>query len=208
MATRTKNAHTHPGRVVLDAQQKRRTRNQIEEDEASARSTAIALQEDAAAKKQAVMARIADLEESVEQEERMVQKYRNRPDLRQGIMKKSKAVLGQRPPRQRASIDEMGEDEDEDEDYTYTGDAMPSDSTVANEAPGRSDDDDDIDEEVLDDGMEREWDNRGQNRLVGLPLGFRFTQLTSRTQKVGSEKSRVGGKRKAPHNTLGRLGEA
>jgi hypothetical protein len=172
MVTRKKNAGTHPGQIVLDSQRKRRTKEQIVEDEACAQAEAAARKQDIAVKHRAVMERIADLEGSVEQEERMVQKYRNRPDLRQGIM---------RPLHEGGSMDEMGEDEDEDNGYTYSGGPVPSDSTVANESVvSRDHDDDDNLEEVpgsllsdLDNGIERQRYNGGQNRPVGLSLGER-----------------------------------
>jgi hypothetical protein len=181
MVTRKKNANAHPGQIVLDSQQRRRTKDQIIEDKACAQAEATARQQAIAAKHRAVIACITDLEASVEQEERMVQKYQNRPDLRhgQGIT---------RPPHEGGSKDETGEDEpdkdeDEDNEYTYSGGPMPSDSTVANESLVRSDDDDNDLEEVpdallseLDDGIERQRSNGRQNQSVGISLGFRFTQ--------------------------------
>lgn len=69
------NANIHPGQRVLDSQQKRRTKAQIEADEAAAASTAAskrALQEEA-------IQRIADVEDMMVAEDEL--RNIDRPDL-------------------------------------------------------------------------------------------------------------------------------
>jgi hypothetical protein len=82
ISTRKKNANTHPGRIVLDSQQSRRSKRQIEEDEACAQSAVIAAMDKKAEDHRAITARIAQLEDGIEREESAVRQYSRRPDLR------------------------------------------------------------------------------------------------------------------------------
>lgn len=81
VGTRASNAATHPGRVVLDNQQTRRQRKQIDEDEALAKAAAIATRREAEAKHRAAIAKIASTEDAMEREEEELQKHTSRPDL-------------------------------------------------------------------------------------------------------------------------------
>jgi len=82
VGTRKSNAVTHPGRIVLESQQTRRTKKQIEADEASAELEASVAQQAADTQHCASIAHIADVEDSVMEEEESVRTYTNRPDLR------------------------------------------------------------------------------------------------------------------------------
>ncbi len=132
MSTRKKNAQTHPGRIILDAQRKRRTRNDIEEDEACSQAKAIALEDNAAAKNCAVMERITELEETAKQEDRMVQRFCIRPDQAQGIMQERHTIPVLRPTSEEGTADNMEEDEDKEEGDTQSGGSIPPESTIAN----------------------------------------------------------------------------
>jgi hypothetical protein len=80
ITTRKSNAVAHPGRIVLESQTSRRTRQQIDEDTANAKAIATA----AAEKQHAVFTRIAELEHSVELDEQANRMHSRRPDLRHG----------------------------------------------------------------------------------------------------------------------------
>ncbi|KAI9432523.1 hypothetical protein H4582DRAFT_2061727 [Lactarius indigo] len=80
--TRAANADAHPGRVLLDGKQKKRSRQQIEEDTALAKATAAATRKEAKAKHRAAITTIATTENSIEQEEKDLQAHSARPDLR------------------------------------------------------------------------------------------------------------------------------
>lgn len=165
MNTRKKNANTHPGHVVLGTQRKRRTRDEIEEDEACSQAKAIALKEGAAAKHRAVMGRISELEETAEQEDHMVQRFRIRPDQAQGITQGHLKIPVQSPTSDGGTADEIEEDEGEEEGDTQSDGSMRPDSTIANESSQsrlRSDGIDNEDPPMgmisnLDDRSERGW---------------------------------------------------
>lgn len=82
IGTRKSNAAKHPGRLLTDIKQQRRTRTQIEEDEARRKAAAVAAEEDAKAKHQAIVTRVADIEDSMERDEEVIRAYSNRPDFR------------------------------------------------------------------------------------------------------------------------------
>ena len=73
---------THPGRVILESQQTRRTRRQIEANEASAEAEASAARQAVETQRHASIVHIADIEDLVMQEEECIQAHANRPDLR------------------------------------------------------------------------------------------------------------------------------
>ena len=85
VGTRKSNADAHPGHVVLMSQQPRRSKEKITADEASAKAKAVAIKEAAAARQRAVAARIAELENIENQEEKVRQQNRKRPDLRRNV---------------------------------------------------------------------------------------------------------------------------
>ena len=79
--TRKANATTRPGDILLRNKQPRRTRQQIEADDARATAAAKATREQAAANHSAVLDRIAELEDSVAEEDAALCMQSNRPDL-------------------------------------------------------------------------------------------------------------------------------
>lgn len=81
--TRKTNATTRPGDILLKNKQPRRTRQQIELDEARAAAAARAASEERAANHSAVLGRIAQLEDSMENEDAALRMHSIRPDLHQ-----------------------------------------------------------------------------------------------------------------------------
>jgi hypothetical protein len=84
ITTRKKNAHTHPGRVVLELQKKCRTAQQVAEEKKLKKAEAAAAVENAVATQRAVVRHVAELEDMAERDARMAQRYSTRPDLRHG----------------------------------------------------------------------------------------------------------------------------
>ena len=82
VTTRRTNASTHPGDIVRNAQQNRRTRQEIEEEKAKAKATSIAVRQEAARKQCAVISTIVALKSLVEHEEKAIREHAIRPDLR------------------------------------------------------------------------------------------------------------------------------
>lgn len=81
VTTRKSNANVHPGDIVRNAQQKKRTKKEIEDEKAKAKADSIAAREEAARKNHAVILNIARLKASVEREEGAIRAHTNRPDL-------------------------------------------------------------------------------------------------------------------------------
>ena len=82
VGTRKSNVTKHPGSLLTAGKPQRRSRAQIEEDEARTQAMAVAAKEDAIAKHQAVIKRVVDIQESTERDEEVIRAYANRPDLR------------------------------------------------------------------------------------------------------------------------------
>ena len=78
VTTRRSNAKSHPGQVVLDNQQKRRTKKQVQEAKARAR----AAKDQEEARRRELPGRIAQLEDEIETEEQARHEHSMRPDLR------------------------------------------------------------------------------------------------------------------------------
>ena len=78
IGTRKSNANVRPGRIVLENSRRRRTRKQIEEDNARANAAAVAEREEEEGRNK----RIAELEDGIERDEEQVRTHANRPDLR------------------------------------------------------------------------------------------------------------------------------
>ena len=91
VSTRKKNAEAHPGRIILASQQPRRTRRQIEEDDA--RSKAMKDRVDALHRED--LDRLAQMEDTMEGEEEARRLHAARPDLRRNP----------EPPGERAQVD-------------------------------------------------------------------------------------------------------
>ncbi len=78
------NADVHPGHVITKGQQPRRSKKQIEDDNARVRATAHASREEAATKYRAAVEHIALLKDAVAIAEKDAQTHMHRPDLRPG----------------------------------------------------------------------------------------------------------------------------
>ena len=81
IGTRKANAHAHPGRIVLESQQPRRTRNQIEEDTSRAKAAAVAERVEKEANRLSVLSAIAEIENTIEKNKEQVRVHTTRPDL-------------------------------------------------------------------------------------------------------------------------------
>ena len=81
ISTRKANANAHPGRIILETQQSRRTKKQVEEDTSRAREAAIAEREEKEVNRRTVLATIADMEDTIEQSEFQLRNHTTRPDL-------------------------------------------------------------------------------------------------------------------------------
>ena len=86
IGTRKKNTNVHPGAILQSNRQPRRTRKEMEEAKAHTAAKAIAAEEEAAAKYQSVLKRIAELEAMSRNEEDDIQAHSLRPDLGAGSL--------------------------------------------------------------------------------------------------------------------------
>jgi len=77
VSTHRSNKDVHPGRIILENQYMRCTRQQIEEDIASAKAAAIAAGEDEVARNKS----IAKVEDAVERDKEDMCTYAKRPNL-------------------------------------------------------------------------------------------------------------------------------
>ena len=82
ITTRPSNAEAHPGRVVLEGQRVRRSKKQIDADDARKKAAASAASRRAEEEHQRVLQQLKDIEDAVEREEEAVRKHTARPDLR------------------------------------------------------------------------------------------------------------------------------
>jgi len=77
VTTRSRNANVHPGQILLDNKQARRSTKQVKEARRHAKAAKV--QEEA--RRLAVPGRIAQLEDEIETEEQARREYSMRPDL-------------------------------------------------------------------------------------------------------------------------------
>ena len=89
VTTRKANVDVHPGRVLLDNQQTRCSKKQMDEDGIVARAAAHASKEKVTAKYQAVVKQIAQLEDEMALDEKDMQTHANRPDLWKEVIRSS-----------------------------------------------------------------------------------------------------------------------
>jgi hypothetical protein len=82
--TRKANANAHPGLVVVAGQQQRRSKQQILADKASAQADSISTREAILARERELLARIASIEDNIQQEDDALKVHVSRPDLRVG----------------------------------------------------------------------------------------------------------------------------
>ena len=81
ISTRKANVNAHPSYIILETQQSRHTKKQVEEDTSWAREAAIAEREENEANCCTVLATIADMEDTIEQSEFPLHNHTTRPNL-------------------------------------------------------------------------------------------------------------------------------
>lgn len=98
VGTRALNVDAHPGRIVLENQQVRCTRKQVDEDKARTKAVAHATRKEATAKRQMAINQIATFEDSMEQDEEVFQMHSTRPDLQLHLKSAPSRGLVNEPP--------------------------------------------------------------------------------------------------------------
>ncbi|KAI0291178.1 hypothetical protein B0F90DRAFT_1671639 [Multifurca ochricompacta] len=81
ITTRKANAKAHPGHIIVNSQQKRRTSRQVAEDKAKSKGEEATAREMEATQHRAVVNRIANIEDRIQLAEFSAQKHAARPDL-------------------------------------------------------------------------------------------------------------------------------
>jgi hypothetical protein len=106
----------HPGQVILDNQQKRRTPQQALEDRTRAEAAATAAAEKAEATLEEIVSRINKLEDELQHDSQLEKKYATRPDWRHGGQVKTqltqKFMTWQMKHAHAAQLDEQIDEED------------------------------------------------------------------------------------------------
>ena len=154
VSTRKANADVHPGRVVLNSQQTRRTKKQIEDDDAMDRSN----KEKATEKYRAVVDRIAELEDKVAMTEVDMRSHALRPDLRVGAprlptLPKSMFGSHHKPSEASGEDDDAASDEDGPEGHPQTNEDAGSYAGNNDEGPGTLEDECDDDAGYTEDSV-------------------------------------------------------
>jgi hypothetical protein len=130
--TREKNSTIHPGKVLLTNRQPRRTRQQIDADEARAAAAARATTEEAAANHSAILGRIAQLEDSMEQEDAALRMHSTRLDMLEPmyVTEFHQQINGMVDKRYREpeELEEIAEEEEEGLDR-HLSSPQPTDTT-------------------------------------------------------------------------------
>ncbi len=131
--TRKRNADTHPGHVILKAQRVKRTRKQIEEDDAIARAEARASKMVMAAKQRATVERIAQLEDEALQAEKQARTWALRPDIHSSSRAQQESFSKEFNETTRKALG-LGEDSDdstfESDSESTSGDGHPEPEVV------------------------------------------------------------------------------
>ncbi|KAF8488249.1 hypothetical protein F5888DRAFT_1809866 [Russula emetica] len=187
--TRKANATTHPGDILLRNKQPRRTRQQIEADDARATAAAKATREQVAANHSAVLDRIAELEDSVAEEDVALRMQSNRPDLFQ--------------PREPEELEEIvGEEQDlqahtlSSPQSTDTPDESGSESISENSMPNKERGD--ATEVDSDEDMSAESARPKRKRVEKKKRGSLRAEVNLMQNVVNLPSSK---KRKAPQDT-------
>ena len=81
IGTHKANMHAHSSHIVLESQQLRCIRNQIEEDTSWAKAAAIAERVEKEANYLSVLSATAEIEDTIEKNEEQVHMHTTRPDL-------------------------------------------------------------------------------------------------------------------------------
>ncbi|KAH9974166.1 hypothetical protein BGW80DRAFT_1249862 [Lactifluus volemus] len=122
ITTRKQNAETHPGRVVLDTQKKRRTPQQILDDRMRAEAAAAEAAERAEATLEEIVGRINELEDEIQRDSQLTQKHATRPDLRHSgqASTQSKFMTRQMKHAHAAQVDASEQIDEEDSCSIYS----------------------------------------------------------------------------------------
>jgi hypothetical protein len=75
------NAQAHPGQIVIEGQRVRRSKKQIEADDAQKKAASIEASRRAEEEHQRIVQQLKESKDAVEQEEELVRKHTARPDL-------------------------------------------------------------------------------------------------------------------------------
>lgn len=81
ISTRKANTNTHPSHIVLETQQPRRTKKQVDKDASRAKAAAIAEREEKEVNRCTVLATIADMEDTIKNSKLQLRIHTIRPDL-------------------------------------------------------------------------------------------------------------------------------
>ncbi|KAI9443940.1 hypothetical protein H4582DRAFT_2053702 [Lactarius indigo] len=206
--TRASNADAHPGCIIMESQQTRRPRKQIEEDEARAKAVAIATRKGVKARHHEAIAMIATTEDSMEQDEEDLQTHSVRPDLRH-IQSSGTAALGvprsgsedQTPNR---PIGSESEDESSDTVGAMVNDGateiateiatspIPLPATCVTPTSGRGFDE-----------LQDEFEGESEESEDFVPIGYaarkRAESSGPQKEKIGSLRSDINAARTNPH---------
>ncbi|KAI9430410.1 hypothetical protein H4582DRAFT_2086922 [Lactarius indigo] len=203
VSTRASNADAHPGRIIMESQQTRRPRKQIEEDEARAKAVAIATRKGVEARHREAIATIATTEDSMEQDEEDLQTHSVRPDLRH-IQSSGTAALGvprsgsedQTPNR---PIGSESEDESSDTVGAMVNDGateiateiatspIPLPATCVTPTSGRGFDE-----------LQDEFEGESEESEDFVPIGYAARKRAEK-EKIGSLRSDINAARTNPH---------
>ncbi|KAN0113799.1 hypothetical protein V8E52_007271 [Russula decolorans] len=183
VGTRKSNATKHPGDLLKITSQLRRTRAQIEEDDARVEAAAISAKEDAIANHRAIVDHVVDIEEFTGRDEEVIRAYANRPDLRNS----SKYPVAASKKTTNLEHDSDVEDELKIEDSTLDnsdseGETTPPGSTNTGTTKTASDQDYRFDEDLsstTSDGEEEEQTDSGSTIQK---------KRESKTRKAGRKK--------------------
>jgi hypothetical protein len=128
VATRKSNAQAHPGQILLNNQQTRRTRKQIEEDEARANAASTAKKNQAAEQRRQRLANLAQLDEVLEKDDATLHQHSTRPDLvTEDIMGDLYGDDGQQSEDKSLSSENMSEGDIENLQMTTSPDSSDLD---------------------------------------------------------------------------------
>ena len=72
VGTRKSNATKHPGKLLTDSKQRRRSKAQIEEDETRTKAAAAAAKEEEDTRHRAILTSVIDIEDSMERHEEAI----------------------------------------------------------------------------------------------------------------------------------------
>ncbi|KAI9442593.1 hypothetical protein H4582DRAFT_2073157 [Lactarius indigo] len=203
VSTHASNADAHPGRIIMESQQTRRPRKQIEEDEARAKAVAIATRKGVEARHREAIATIATTEDSMEQDKEDLQTHSVRPDLRH-IQSSGTAALGvprsgsedQTPNR---PIGSESEDESSDTVGAMVNDGameiateiatspIPLPATCVTPTSGRG-----------FDKLQDEFEGESEESEDFVPIGYAARKRAEK-EKIGSLRSDINAARTNPH---------